>query len=106
MTIAAKRMYHDNPPNADTDLYTAPAGGAVVLVVVATNTTALAAGVSLRIDPAGAGAARDLLSTKSVGANDVYRLAGPIALEEGDKLVGRNHGGPAVALCISGFETP
>lgn len=99
-----RRMYHDNPPNADTVLYTAPAGGAVVLAVIAANTTAVAAAVSLRVDPVGAGAARDLLSTRSVPGNDTYRLAGPVVLDAGDSLVGRNHGGPAVALAISGFE--
>lgn len=106
MAITPKRMYHDNPPNADTDLYTAPAGGAVVLVVIATNTTAGSLPVSLRIDPAGAPAAKDLLSSKAVAANSFERLAGPIPLAAGDKLVGRNHGGTGVALLIAGFEGP
>lgn len=104
MSITPKRLYHDNPPNADTDLYEAPTGGAVVQVIVATNTTGAAATVSLRIDPTGAGAAKDLLNTKQVAANDFSRLAGPIALAGGDKLVGRNHGGTAISLLISGFE--
>lgn len=104
MAITPKRLYHDNPPNADTDLYTAPAGGAVALVVIAANTTGAGAALSLRVDPAGAGPARDVLSSKTIGAFDVYRLAGPIPLAAGDKLVGRNHGGTAVALLVGGYE--
>jgi hypothetical protein len=104
VSVTPKRLYHDNPPNADTDLYTAPAGGAVVLMVLASNTTGGVLAVSLRIDPAGAGAAKDVLTQVNVPANDALRLAGPIALASGDKLVGRNHGGTGVALLISGFE--
>lgn len=90
MAITPVRLYHDAPPNADTVLFTATER-TVVQIVVCTNTSGGALSASVRIDPAGAGAARDLLNTVSVPANDAVRLPGPFVLETGDALVGRNH---------------
>lgn len=94
-------LYHDVPPVAVADIYTASAS-CTILVVLATNNTGGSAAVTLQRVPSG-GPAQSLLNSKAVPANDFVRLQGPIHLKAGDKLAARNHIASAITLMVSGL---
>lgn len=103
MSVTPTRLYHGKPAAAGTDIYTAPAGGMVVLQVLATNTTGGAGQITLELDPAGAPTPQFVLNAKGVAANDAYPLRVFIPMAAGDKLRATNSAGDPIALLVSGI---
>lgn len=104
MSVSPKRLYGATPAVGPAVIYTAPAGGAEILAIVASNPTAGAQAITVSIDPSGAAPAVPIWGAKVIGANDSTRLAGPIHLDTGDTIVAASPSG-ALGLIISGFET-
>lgn len=95
-------LYHDVPPAALTDVYTAGPNGATILKIIATNNTGGAAAVSVQRVPAG-GSGLYLMNAQSVPANALFAVQGPIPLAPGDKIAVRNHTASAITVLVAGL---
>lgn len=96
MSVTPTKIYEGTPAAGPTTVYTAPAGGMEVAVLVAANATAGAQVITVSIG----GVA--LLGAKTVPANDFVRLAGPIHMDAGDTIAIASPSG-VITVHIHGF---
>lgn len=97
MTVTPKRLYNGVPAVGPTTVYTAPSGGAEILVIVVTNPTAGAQSVTVSVNSV------PLIGGETAPAHDHLRLGGPFHLAAGDTVSVANPSG-VLAVMVSGFE--
>lgn len=105
-TYTPKPMYEGQPGTSDTLLYTVPgATSAIVLTVTVTNTTGSAATITLGLKSgATLAAANEILTAKSVPANDYILLHLRKVLLTGETIRALQGTGSALTVMVDGLE--
>lgn len=96
MSVTPTKLYDGTPAAGPATVYTAPAGGMVIAVMVAANPTGGAASITVTV------AGTPVWAGKSIPANDYERMGGPIQLDAGDTIEVTSPSG-ALHLHIHGF---
>jgi len=107
MITKPKGMYQGQPGILETTLYTVPEGNTMVLKeIIITNTSALAATISLSVVPAGnvAGVTNRIKVAEEIAANKSETFEVEIPMKVGDFISGLQGTADSITLTISGEE--
>ncbi len=106
MATTPKPLYSGQPGTGDTLLYTAPAAtSTIVKQITVCNTTGTAATITLGLrSGATLAAANEILSAKSVAANDTYVLPLTHVLLTGETIRALQGTSSALTVHVSGVE--
>lgn len=96
MSVTPAKLYEGTPGAGPAVVYTAPAGGMEVALIVASNGTGGAQPITIAVG------GTVIWGGKSVPANDFVRMAGPLHMAAGDTISVASPSG-ALTLHLHGF---